>query len=57
MYGIKPPADTIAMLDDVAAYNKIVLDGPSATGSPNKLLQVTFPLACTPQAGTPDVNW
>mmetsp|Transcript_28709 Transcript_28709/g.48203 ORF Transcript_28709/g.48203 Transcript_28709/m.48203 type:complete len:1510 (+) Transcript_28709:133-4662(+) len=56
MYGIKPPADTIAMLDNVAAYNKIVLDGPSATGSPNKLLQVTFPLACTTQPGTPDVN-
>jgi len=56
LYGIKPPADTIAMLDSVAAYNKIVLDGPSATVSPNKLLQVTFPLACTPQAGTPDRN-
>eukprot|EP00242_Pyramimonas_sp_CCMP2087_P008910 CAMPEP_0198198764 /NCGR_PEP_ID=MMETSP1445-20131203/2161_1 /TAXON_ID=36898 /ORGANISM="Pyramimonas sp., Strain CCMP2087" /LENGTH=1504 /DNA_ID=CAMNT_0043868401 /DNA_START=138 /DNA_END=4652 /DNA_ORIENTATION=+ len=57
MYGItKTPLDVTNMLDNVAAMNKITLDGPSATGSPNKLLQITFPLSCTPVDGVPNTN-
>jgi len=50
------PLDVTNMLDNVAVMNKITLDGPSATGSPNKLLQITFPLSCTPVAGVTDTN-